>query len=290
MNKLYVRLKGGIGNQMFQFAAAYSIAKTQKKELVLDCYSGFVRDKIYKRKFSLNIFGINNYKKSLVLPFLFLLNDFLNKFKLEFSKFIFFSGKFYKDLNNLCIVELMSNKEIGFSPRNIFLDGYWQSEEYFNQHKDDIYNIFQLKSPLESKYTNLAKSINYEKAIAVGIRIYEEAPVGAHSYRPFDFLNEALKNIKTPDDTIFYVFCSSRHPSIMEYKFPGSTVYITPDDGFDNDIDTLWLFSKFRKYIISHSTYYWWGAWLSEMELESVEIHAHSVFDQLIPRRWISYT
>lgn len=290
MNKLYVRLKGGIGNQMFQFASAYSIARTHNKELFLDCYSGFIRDKIYKRKFLLNIFNINNFRKSLLAPFLFLLNDFLKKFKIEVSEYVFFSGEFYKDLNNLPINKLMSNKETILSSKNFFLDGYWQSEEYFYRHKEDISKIFQLESPQEKKYVDLTKSIDFENAIAVGVRIYEEAPDNIHNYSPFNFISEALTNIAVCDATVFYVFCSSRDSSIMEYKFPGNTVYITPQDGFDNDIYTLWFFSKFHKFIISHSTYYWWGAWLSEIESESVEIHAHSAFNNLIPDRWISYT
>jgi hypothetical protein len=290
MKKLYVRLKGGIGNQMFQFASAYSIARMHNKELVLDCYSGFIRDKIYKRKFSLYIFSINNFRKSFIVPFLFLLNDFLNKFKIEISKYIFLSGDFYKDFENLCIEQLISNNEILYSSNNLFLDGYWQSEVYFYTHRKDIYNLFQLKTPADKKYINLSKSINFENAIAVGIRIYEEVPNNTHNYSPFDFISEALNNIKTSDATVFYVFCTSRHPSVIEYKFPGNVVYITPQDGFDNDIYTMWLFSKFRKFIISHSTYYWWGAWLSEIESDTVEIHAHSVFNKLIPDRWISYS
>jgi hypothetical protein len=39
--KLVVRLKGGLGNQMFQYASAYAVAKKKKKKINFYKINGF---------------------------------------------------------------------------------------------------------------------------------------------------------------------------------------------------------------------------------------------------------
>ena len=58
MTKLIVQLKGGLGKQMFQYASARSLALRQGLELVLDDWSGFVRDLQYRRHYELGALPI----------------------------------------------------------------------------------------------------------------------------------------------------------------------------------------------------------------------------------------
>ena len=53
MVSLCVQLSGGLGNQMFQYAAARSLALNSGAECLLDPISGFIRDKQYRRRFEL---------------------------------------------------------------------------------------------------------------------------------------------------------------------------------------------------------------------------------------------
>ena len=58
MNKVIARIKGGIGNQLFCYAAARRLALVNNAELVIDDITGFVRDRHYNRKYALDHFHI----------------------------------------------------------------------------------------------------------------------------------------------------------------------------------------------------------------------------------------
>src|SRR6266568_7782352 len=52
------RIRGGLGNQLFCYAAARRLALVNNAELVIDNVSGFVRDRMYCRKYMLDRFQI----------------------------------------------------------------------------------------------------------------------------------------------------------------------------------------------------------------------------------------
>ena len=62
MRKVITRLAGGLGNQLFSYAAARRLAHANNAELVLDDQSGFIRDFAYKRFFQLDHFNISGRK------------------------------------------------------------------------------------------------------------------------------------------------------------------------------------------------------------------------------------
>ena len=56
--KTFAYLTGGLGNQMFQYAFARNYSEIHNRDLVLDRWSGFIRDKEYNRKFELGKLNI----------------------------------------------------------------------------------------------------------------------------------------------------------------------------------------------------------------------------------------
>ena len=52
--KIITQLSGGLGNQMFMYAAARAIALRMNADLYLDCKHGFKNDRLYRRNFALN--------------------------------------------------------------------------------------------------------------------------------------------------------------------------------------------------------------------------------------------
>ena len=51
--KIYLKLMGGLGNQLFQYACAKNLSIELNGELIIDDKSGFFFDRIFKRKFAL---------------------------------------------------------------------------------------------------------------------------------------------------------------------------------------------------------------------------------------------
>ena len=69
MIKVIPRILGGLGNQLFCYAAARRLALVNNAELVIDDVSGFLYDHDYQRKYQLNHFGIQSRKAALEIIF-----------------------------------------------------------------------------------------------------------------------------------------------------------------------------------------------------------------------------
>lgn len=288
-NRIIVRLKGGLGNQMFQYAAAVALAQRYGYPLVADQHSGFARDRIYQRKYALNYFPACQRSEKLINQLPFYLEDLIDRYAMRNQKSIIRKrpwGTFLKEKVSTFYPELLQKELIG----NIWLDGYWQSERYFEDQMDYIAELYRVPPPAGESYLRLRDQLMNENAIAVGIRLYEEAPKKIYNYSPFDFIQHAAQvlagHIENP---VFYLFCTIRKAIEGVLTLPGKVVYVTYDDGFNDEIASLWLLSQFQTHIISHSSFYWWGAWISEQNISNVRIHAHNLFDHSIPSRWVRY-
>ena len=62
MVKIIARIKGGFGNQLFDYAAARRLALINNVELVIDDVTGFARDRQYRREYILDRFNISARK------------------------------------------------------------------------------------------------------------------------------------------------------------------------------------------------------------------------------------
>ena len=186
-NRVIVRLKGGLGNQMFQYAAAAALARRHGHLLVADEHSGFVRDKIYRRRYALNYFPVSHLSAKPLDRLPFYLEDVIDRYARRDHKSTMRKrpwGTFFREQASILYPELLHTGQVG----NIWMDGYWQSESYFEGQADHIAQTYRIPTPAAAQFLRLRDQLKTENAIAVGIRLYEEAPKGAHDYSPFTFV------------------------------------------------------------------------------------------------------
>ena len=127
-----LKITGGLGNQMFQFAAGYSIARKKKVDLYLDL-SWFNRRDIHNGFELQNVFNIfekvdflknsNSLSKFSIIK---LLNKFYTKYEIFDEPHFHYSSK---------IINLQDH---------CFLRGYWQSESYFKEYINEIKKFLNL--------------------------------------------------------------------------------------------------------------------------------------------------
>lgn len=289
--RLIVRLKGGLGNQMFQYAAGRALAIRNDMQLILDTNSGFIRDKVYRRTFSLGVFSIHTQKASFFeqLPFWF--EQGCQKCR---------SGSLSPILNRpwgafLNETELRYLDEIAnYRPhRNAWMEGYWQSEEYFTNCKDIIGHELALPVPREPQFLSIAKTIEACDSVAVGVRLFEEVPgFNKSGLVPLSFYEDAA-NLMTDrvKDPTFFIFCTTDAAVRDKLKLPGMIHYVTHDNGYEGTPQRLWLISRCHHHVLSNSSFYWWGAWLAEQKNQGNVIIACDLFQNrdTIPARWIRY-
>ncbi len=227
-------LLGGLGNQMFQIATTYALAK----EVGVDY------------KFDFNICwtpaqgnGSNSYKFDI-----------------------------FKNINNgpLNQKDFKNYKEPKFSysklPKvdNLILRGYFQSEKYFKQYKDEIIGLFSFSDELILEVENHLDEISWNNSItAVHVRRgdYLKSP-NFHPVCSVEYYKKAMEEIGIGN----FIFVSDDIEWCKE-NFKGDNIFYSP---FKSEVEDLCLISQCEHQIIANSSFSWWGAYLCEFSSNKV--------------------
>lgn len=285
--KIYISLIGGLGNQLFQYSCALNLAYKLNAKLIIDDKTGFLLDNIYKRRLSLPKKILKN--KISFFDTLFLLF-------LRFLKKILYKKKIFQKIFNYMIIdETRSNRYIenfyekAKSEDNIYLIGFFQSEKYFYENRKKI-----IKKILKNKFYKTKQKIKHN-SLMVGIRMYEDVPnheiKNFGGLENFKFYNDSIKKFKKKyKDLDLFIFSSLNTKHFFEkkinYKFNNFNI-----DKINNlkEYEVLILCSKFSKFIISNSSFYWWAAYLAN-HLKPIKIIYSKKFinKTTIPDNWKS--
>jgi hypothetical protein len=160
---------GGLGNQMFQYAAGRRLSFARKTQLKLDPFLlGDASPDCTPRHYELGAFGIHDDFVTEEEIRLFglrgeasqsLFNRYLEKFAfIRPEQAVFRERFFHFDPDVLCL------------PENICLIGYWQSEKYFADIEDIIRTEFRVKHPLKGLNQELAEQIRETESVSVHVR------------------------------------------------------------------------------------------------------------------------
>lgn len=267
MKQLLVQMVGGLGNQLFQYAAARAISLDRGLTLVLDTESGYVRDRQYKRRYELGAFPISVSIASWPMR----LRLWLFRLRIKFvphkkqAHYSTFYGDFYVETS------LVFDEQLPALPfaSQTWLLGYWQSPRYFAHHKDVLQAELKPQSPKDVKFLDVGATMRCSESVALGIRLYEESSdPSAHALggkiKKRDDINGVIKLLLSErPNAQFFVFCTHHSSGLEKLNLPTGTLFITPDEGYVDTLDCLWLLTQCKHHIFTNSSYYWWGAWLS---------------------------
>ena len=268
MKQLTVYLNGGLGNQMFQYASGRAMALRNGADLVLDTWSGFVRDYQYRRHYELNALPIQARQATAGgrLPiWLYRVENKLHNPTFDTNQKRMY-GQFLVENEFKFLPEISATS---FS-KKAWLIGYWQSPLYFEKYAATLRIELMPPAPTASKFLELGAAIRAADSVALGVRLYEESTDPAVHAREGKIkstadINQAIERLRAQRPSAkFFVFCTHRSQALLELKLPKNTVFATHDDGYEGTIERLWLLSQCRHHIITNSSYYWWGAWLSQ--------------------------
>lgn len=272
--RIYTYLCGGLGNQMFQYATARALALDHDAELVLDPWSGFVRDFQYRRHYELDQLPIQARIASPWerLPIWFYraenslkqitVNAEERRDEIEQRSY----GRFIIE-TKLAYLPWVNELKISSSA---WLFGYWQSPKYFESHSDILLNELMPPMPTEPKFLEVGNHLRDVESVALGVRLYEESlNPNVHAkdgqIKSVADINGAIEQLRYQcPQAQFFVFCTHRSPLLNKLNLSPDSVFLTHDDGYEGTTQRLWLLSQCRHHIFTNSSYYWWGAWLSQ--------------------------
>lgn len=267
MPTLVVVLKGGLGNQLFQYAAARALADRTGADLAIDAWTGFAQDYRYRRKPALAAFAIRGRDATLAerVPY------WLLEVRRRVSSASF--GPVHRGLGGTFLLE----PGMRFSPEihgatwtgTAWLDGYWQSDRWF---ADDprLATELQPSVPRRPAARVLGARMLAEDSVAIGIRLYEESTVPASHARSGRMRSAAeirdaiARVLEGHPGRKPYVFCTHRAPLLAELGLPANTEFLVPEAGFTDAAETLWLMGHCRHVVLTNSSLYWWAAWIGD--------------------------
>jgi hypothetical protein len=259
--KIVARIKGGLGNQLFCYAAARRLALINNFELVIDNKSGFERDFKYHRKYSLHNFNIS---ARLANP-----RERLEPFSIIRRRILKY---FSKHLPNYCssyieqVDEDFDESMLILKLRgDVYLDGLWQDHRYFEDISTIIRNDLKITPPTDFINMEIANDIKSTNSVAVHIRWFDSPGdhninnISVNYYKSaIDFFNKNFNNPK------YFIFSDNPDAVLEKLNLIGNNFIVTNNKGDESAFADLWLMTLCRNFIIANSTFSWWGAWLAE--------------------------
>ena len=165
------------------------------------------------------------------------------------------------------------------SPNDIFLKGYWHSWKYFNKYDAHIRKEFSFREEMIANVKNVGDRLCKENSVSVHIRrtdFLKPSIVKEHGITPFSFYIDALNRLaKEEPDLSVYVFTDD--PAIVQNELQTDITFTIASKAFSKTaVEDLYLMTQCRHNIIANSTFSWWGAYLN----------AHSNKKVFAPSKW----
>ncbi len=256
---IIVKLIGGLGNQMFQYAVGRHLALRNNTELKIDI-SGFEEYKLHK--YSLDAFNI---KKNVATAAEI---SALKKYQIKPGRQWFWYNRLFADKT-----KYFQERQFNFDPEvmklkgDAYLDGYWQTEKYFKEIELLIRSDFSFILSQGKKDITISELVKSSNSISVHIRradyVTDKKSGESHGTCPIEYYEKAIELIEEKvENPHFFVF-SDDHQWIKEnikIKYP--TMYVDHNNA-DTNYQDMRLMSLCKNNIIANSSFSWWGAWLN---------------------------
>lgn len=165
-------------------------------------------------------------------------------------------------------------------PDGAYLDGYWQSERYFDAVAERLRRELVPCTPLHASAAGLAQRMSQGNSVSLHIRrgdyVHEPEVSSVHLTCDDAYYARCLAHIAAHVEAPqLYVFTDEPEwvREHMHFPFPATLV---ADTCRASDVEELWLMHFCRHHILANSSFSWWGAWLDARPNKLV----------LLPRRW----
>ena len=286
---IVMRLKGGLGNQMFQYALGRRLSLEHRTELALET-SSFKTDRL--RVYRLDSFQISGTASD-TLPFFPTTGPKrrLNTCLQFFRKII---GKPF---------EIFKEKSFNFDPEalncsaNAFFDGFWQSEKYFSPIRKTLINDFVPTIPLSGELAHTVQNIQSCSAVSIHVRrgdyVSDPTTTAYHGVCSKEWYEKAAQYMKVYVPNLqFFVFSDDFEWAKDNLSFDAPTTFVQPSpDGLE--CHDLYAMSLCKHNVIANSSFSWWGAWLNQNPNKIVVaprkwfVAGPQTTNDLIPESWI---
>lgn len=265
-----VKIIGGLGNQMFQFALYEALRKQFPEERVLvdlHCFNGYHKHQGFEIP---KVFDVS-YEEA----------NWKEVTKVAYPYPNYQSWRIGSRILPCRKTMLKENADYAFMPTALtretdtYYDGYWQHEEYFLDIREDLLQTFRFPAfdDVQNKETATLLTTNNSCAIHVrrGDYVTDKLFRGICDIEYYRTAIQRVKDIANPN--VFCIFSDDVawcRNHLSDLFGQASTINIDWNRG-DNSFRDMHLMSLCHHQIIANSSFSWWGAWLN-MNKEKVVI------------------
>jgi len=278
---IFCYLRGGLGNQLF----IYSTARYYQKS----CFHGeceiYIDDLTWDSR-KINQLPAYHIPQSL---------HFVDSFRLpawQEAARLAFNFKFCPDSKHIWEQAMRNRRpmgalglircEDGFVPfsqpktNSILIDGYFQSEQYFPQMREELLEEFTLTQPMQPANQALYDQIQLEETVCIGIRLGDYQKNQLHDVCTAEYYTKAVMKMRELYPKCKFVLFSNDIPQAkILLDLPEDTFCET---GIGSPPEILKVMSACNHFIISNSTFHWWAQYLCQRPGKNV----------IAPDRWFN--
>ena len=232
---------GGLGNQMFQYAFSLSLSKKYKTFFILANAS---QSQFFK------YFNISHFTRI----------QFLNKLLLIYYR-VFINKKIHQ-IGDEPIFEFKKK-----CTNNLYYIGYFQSEIYFDNIKNEIKNKFDIKRKYKDIFLNKYSYLFKQRILAIHCRFGDYLCLdndnlgGRDLSLPTTYYRNALNQIDNLSDYQIVIVSDDKIMCTSRFGFIENKLIIS-----EHEIIDFQILLNAHKLIISNSTFSWWAAYLNNKE------------------------
>lgn len=249
---IIVRLNGGLGNQLFQYAIGRSVAERHNNKLLVD----LTDLKKTRFKYSLGCLLVSAEEASSF--------DILRT--LCFPRL--FYKAFYKLLGHGIGRYYVERERTVYDPKvfdypNIYLRGYWQNDRFFSDIRHHLLKEFRPRNPFSESFSNYSALIQRGNSVSLHVRRGDYLRHSEIGVLDPSYYKKSLLYLmdKIAIDSVFVfsndiAWCKDHLDTL---GLP--TVFV---ENTRDEFEDLFLMSLARHNIIANSSFSWWGAWLNE--------------------------
>jgi hypothetical protein len=288
---IIVYLKGGLGNQMFQYALARRLAEGHNTQLKMDVsaydYDGPLE--YYLGRFNIRenfaspheVAGLTGVKQT---PLGRRLYGLLHRHPKRPRSFVRWNRSVF-------------NPRILKTPDDSYVEGYFCSERYFAAIENIIRREFSFRNPPAGRNAELAAKITSCDSVGVHVRrgdyVTDAKTNLTHGTCGEGYYRRCVEYIRqNTAGPRFFVFSDEPKWCRENLGFPEPATFVDCN-GPENPCEDLRLMSLCRHNIIANSTFSWWAAWLNANEGKIIlapgkwfAAKAHNI-DDILPAGWV---
>ncbi len=282
-----MRIKGGLGNQLFQYAAAYALSRRLEQPFQLDfaltkhmTQTPYRLDQLRVRETRLVSGGelpkqISRYKNAYINKAL----RMLGLRRLRCGNWVYWletSDAFQKDFFTI-------------QAENLYVDGYFQSEAYFQTYRQALLKQFTPAYPPDKDFAEALREIRRCNSVAIHVRRgdFHKSSHPFHYLLDVEYYRKAMAYVQARAEEPVFFWFSNDVNWVREHFGDAENMRYVSVKSAHGDIDDMMLMKNCSHIITANSTFSWWAAWLNEHE-NAMRIVPEKPYGMagMIPKGW----